>query len=84
VNAVPEPFVREAGSGPGVVCLHSNASTSSQWRALMDLLAPRYRVLAPDSYGSGKTADWHSDRTIRLADEADLIEPVLERAGTPF
>ena len=32
------PFVREAGSGPGVVCVHSNASSSGQWRGLMDLL----------------------------------------------
>lgn len=39
--------MREAGSGHGVVCMHSNASSSSQWRGLMDLLAPRYRVLAP-------------------------------------
>ncbi len=31
-----EPFFREAGTGPGVVCLHSNASTSGQWRGLMD------------------------------------------------
>jgi hypothetical protein len=36
-----EPFVREAGTGPGVVCIHSDASTSAQWRGLMDLLAPR-------------------------------------------
>lgn len=31
----PEPFFREAGSGPAVVCTHSNASTS--WR---DLIVP--------------------------------------------
>ena len=28
------PFFREAGAGPGVVCLHANASTSGQWRGL--------------------------------------------------
>jgi len=78
---VAEPFVREAGSGPGVVCIHSNASTSGQWRGLMDRLAPRFRVLAPDSYGSGKTPEWPSDRVITLADEVALIEPVLKRAG---
>ncbi len=37
---LPEPFFREAGAGPGVVCIHSNASTSGQWRGLMDLLSP--------------------------------------------
>ena len=80
----PEPYVREAGTGPAVVCLHSNASSSAQWRGLMDLLSASHRVLALDSYGSGKSPDWHSDRVITLQDEVDFIEPVLARAGTPL
>ena len=79
-----EPFFREAGIGPGIVCTHSNASTSGQWRELMDLLAPKFRVLAPDSYGSGKSPEWPSDRVIGLRDEVALIEPVLDRAGSPL
>lgn len=79
----PQPHVREAGGGPPVVCLHSNASSSAQWRSLMDLLAPAYRVLAPDGYGAGKSPDWPSDREIRLQDEVDFIEPVLAAAGAP-
>jgi len=79
-----EAFFREAGTGPGVVCLHSNASTSGQWRNLMDLLAPRFRVFAPDSYDSGKSPHWPSDRIITLRDEVTLIEPVLRRAGAPL
>lgn len=79
-----QPYVREAGSGPGVVCIHSNASNSSQWRGLMDLLSPSYRVLAPDSYGSGKSPEWPSDRVITLSDEVALIEPVLAAAGSPL
>ncbi len=67
-----------------MVCLHSNASSSAQWRGLMELLAPARHVLAPDSYGAGKSPEWPSDRTITLADEAALIEPVLARAGTPL
>ena len=79
-----EPYFRDAGTGPGVVCTHSNASTSGQWRGLMDLLAPRFRVLAPDSYDSGKSPQWPSDRVISLRDEVALIEPVLARAGAPL
>lgn len=79
-----EPFFRETGSGPSVVCLHSNASSSAQWHGLMDLLAPRYRVLAPDSYGSGKSPDWHSDREIALQDEVDFIEPILAMPDAPL
>lgn len=78
------PFVLEAGHGPAVVCLHANASTSSQWRDLIERLAPTHHVLAPDSYGSGKSPDWPSDRVINLRDEVEFIEPVLARAGSPF
>jgi pimeloyl-ACP methyl ester carboxylesterase len=81
---ITEPFFREAGAGPGVVCVHSNASTSGQWRGLMDRLAPRFRVFAPDSYDAGKSPEWPSDRVIRLRDEVGLIEPVLTRAGSPL
>lgn len=76
--------MRSAGSGPGVVCIHSNASTSAQWQGLIERLAPRHHVLAPDSYGSGKSPEWPSDRVIRLRDEVAFIEPVLARAGSPL
>ena len=80
----PAPFFREAGAGPGVVCLHSNASNSGQWRALMDHLAPRFHVLAADSYGAGKSPPWPTDRTVWLRDEVALLEPVFAAAGDPF
>ena len=78
--SIPTPFVREAGTGPAVVCIHANASSSTQWRSLMDLLSSTHRVLAPDCYGAGKSPEWLSDRTIRLDDEVDLLEPVLAAA----
>lgn len=78
------PFIREAGSGPRVVCLHSNASSSSQWRGLLDALAPRFHVLAADSYGAGKSPEWPSDRRIALQDEVDLLAPVLAADGAPL
>lgn len=78
------PFFREAGAGPGVVCLHSNASNSGQWRGLMEALAAKFRMLAADSYGAGKSPPWPTDRTIWLRDEVALLEPVFARAGDPF
>jgi pimeloyl-ACP methyl ester carboxylesterase len=74
---LPQPFVRQAGAGPTVVCLHSNASSSAQWRGLMDLLAPDCTMLAPDSYGSGKSPEWPSDRRISLDDEVNLVEQLI-------
>lgn len=79
-----DPFYREMGEGPGVVCLHSNASASSQWRGLMEILAPKFHVLAADSYGAGKSPAWPTDRTVTLRDEVALLEPVFARAGDPF
>lgn len=78
------PYFREAGVGPGVVCLHANASSSSQWRELMDGLAPRFHVLAADGYGAGRSPAWPHDRALELRDEAALLEPVFARAGEPF
>jgi pimeloyl-ACP methyl ester carboxylesterase len=77
------PFFREAGAGPGVVCLHANASSSSQWRSLVEELSPKFHVLAADSYGSGKSPPWPThDGWLR--DEVALLEPVFARAGDPF
>jgi pimeloyl-ACP methyl ester carboxylesterase len=77
------PFVREAGRGSAVVCLHANASSSAQWRGLIELLAPRFRVFAPDLYDCGGPC-WPSERVIALSDEAAFIEPVLRQAGAPL
>ncbi len=80
----PTAFFRETGSGPGIVCLHANASTSSQWRTLMELLAPKFHVLAADSFGAGKSPAWPVDRPVALRDEVELLQPVFARAGDPF
>ena len=77
-------YLREAGSGTAVVCLHCSASTSGQWRALMDLLADRYHVIAPDLYGSGKTPPWPAERPMWLDDQIALLAPAFERAGKRF
>ena len=80
----PEPFFREMGAGPSVVCVHSNASSSSQWRALMERLAKMFHVLAADSFGSGKSPAWPSERPLHLEDEVKFLEPVFARAGAEF
>jgi pimeloyl-ACP methyl ester carboxylesterase len=78
------PYFREAGAGPGVVCLHANAGHSGQWRALSDMLAATHHVLCADSYGHGRSPAWPANRPLRLRDEVALLEPVFERAADPF
>jgi pimeloyl-ACP methyl ester carboxylesterase len=84
---VTEPgraFFREVGHGPAVVCIHSSASSSAQWRPLMDRLAGRYRTLAVDLYGSGKSPRWPAVRPLSLADEVALLDPVFAASGERF
>ena len=81
---MPMPFVRDTGRGPAVVCLHSNASSSSQWRALTERLSPDHRVVAIDSIGAGKSPPWPEAHGPSLGDEAAFIEPVLAALESPF
>lgn len=74
-------FFREAGEGPGVVCFHSNCSSSGQFKSLMTALADSHHVFAVDSYGAGKTPAWDRPEHLSLADEVALAEPVLDKAG---
>jgi pimeloyl-ACP methyl ester carboxylesterase len=76
--ARPGAAFRETGTGVPVVCVHASASSSGQWRSLMERLAPRFRSLAVDLYGYGQSPPWSDKRPMSLADEAGLIQSVLE------
>jgi len=78
------PYFREAGVGPSVVCIHSSASSSGQWRALMGRLRNRFHVIAVDLYGEGKSPVWPQDEPMHLDDELALLHPVFQAAGKHF
>ena len=84
MTAPARAYLREAGHGPAVVCIHASASSSAQWRPLIDRLAGRYRILAGDLYGSGQSPPWPGDRPLSLADERTLLAPAFEAAGGRF
>ncbi len=48
-------YYRDEGRGPAVVLGHSSSATGGQWRRLMERMRDRYRLLAPDFLGYGKT-----------------------------
>ena len=62
-----------------VLLLHCSGSSGAQWRSLAEKLAPRYRVIAPDLIGYGKTAPWSGQGEFSLAQEAagvlGLVDP---------
>jgi len=64
-----------------VVLLHSSAASSRQWDALARTLVTRFDVHAIDLHGHGARAPWPGDAApLALADEAALVEPLLQRA----
>jgi len=63
----------DEGSGPAVILLHSSVSGNRQWRALIDALKDRYRVLAPNLYGYGETTPWPGPAAQSLYAQAQLV-----------
>ncbi len=47
---------RVAGSGPAVVLVHGMLNTSRHWRGVVERLADRYTLIAPDLIGHGGSA----------------------------
>jgi pimeloyl-ACP methyl ester carboxylesterase len=68
--------VAELGSGPPVVLLHGWPQHWWTWRALMPLLADRYRVLAPDMRGFGWSEP--TPRGYRKEELADDVAGLLD------
>lgn len=77
----------EAGDGPPLVLLHGGefgASAELGWETVIDALAERYRVIAPDVLGFGhsaKVVDFVDGRGIRIRHIARFCEQLgIERA----
>ncbi len=66
-----------AGSGPPVLLLHGSASSAMMWTAVIDALKPRFRLIAPDLIGYGRTDPWPDGHDFSLDDELRLIEPLV-------
>ena len=75
------PFFRESGEGEAVVCIHASASSSGQWRPLMERLGKRHRLIATDLIGYGRSPAWLGESDLWLDDEVDALAPVLDAAG---
>lgn len=77
------PFVRAAGHGSPVICLHSSTASSKQWDRLMQQLGSKYRVMAPDLYGHGKSPHWPGAAAPSLAQEAQFIASAFDALPQP-
>ena len=68
----------DEGSGPTVLLIHSASSSNRQWRALIDRLAPRYRVVAINLFGYGQTSPWPDSRPQTILDHAELVCALMD------
>jgi pimeloyl-ACP methyl ester carboxylesterase len=60
-----------------VVLIHSGGFTSRQWRKLGELLAPDFRVLAPDLLGYG-SEPWPAGEPFHFRQDLDHLESLID------
>src|SRR5215813_9150165 len=80
--SIARPILRNAvlaaGLGTPVLLLHGSASSSAMWTPVIHALKARFRLIAPDLIGYGRTDAWPDDYEYGLDDELRLIEPLIE------
>lgn len=67
----------DVGSGPPIVFLHGNPTNARLYRYLIRDLAPKYRCIAPDYLGFGRSAA-PPDFSYRPPAQAVLVERLLD------
>ena len=73
-------LVRRAGSGPPVVLLHESPRSSAAFVPVIEALAERFTVIAPDTpgYGGSDPLDLHRPQ---IADYADALKETMDGLG---
>lgn len=55
---------RDVGDGPALLLIHGMAGSSDTWQPIIPLLSKKYRVIAPDLLGHGKSAKPRGDYSL--------------------
>jgi len=75
----------EVGAGPAVVFLHGFPFNRSMWREQVELLAPYFRVIAPDLRGHGQTSVTAGAITMEvMAQDVIALMDALEISAAAF
>ncbi len=59
----------DVGQGPLVILVHCSSASHKEWLPLIDLLRQKFRVIAPDLAGYGRSGRWR---------EGDEFDPMLD------
>ena len=68
----------DRGSGATIVLLHGQPGTGASWDPVTDRLAARFRVLAPDRPGYGRT----SMEAAGISANADVLADLIDATGS--
>ncbi len=73
----------EAGSGPAVVLVPGSCSTGAAWRPVITAWQGGFRCVTTSLLGYGRTAERRTELDADIAHEAEILEAVIRRAGSP-
>src|SRR5437763_881290 len=79
VNGI-DTFVAEAGDGPPIVLLHGNPDSHTVWSGVVARLSAKYRCIAPDLPGFGKTPA-PASFGYSLAEQGAFVRGVFDALG---
>jgi pimeloyl-ACP methyl ester carboxylesterase len=68
----------DEGDGPSAVLLHGFPTSSHLWRDLVPILAPRFRVIAPDLLGYGGSDKPQDPAALSVIRQASHVRELLE------
>ena len=71
----------DEGDGPGVLLLHGFPTSSHLWRDLVPILAPRFRVIAPDLLGYGDSEKPKDPEAMTIRAQAAAMRELLRGLG---
>lgn len=72
---------QEQGDGPVIVFVPGSFSTGAAWRSVVQALRGRWRVVTTSLLGYGGTDERRDVAAPRMADEIEMLEEVIRRAG---
>lgn len=73
----------ETGQGEPVVLIHCSSASGSEWTALSNELADRFRCIMPDQWSCGDSDPWPGNGPFTLAEEAAPVVKLIDRRDAP-
>ena len=75
-------YYRDEGTGVPVVLGHSSTGSGGQWRELFKRMSGRYRLIAPDHTGYGRTPAYSGDIPL-MEEEIAIVELLVRLTSQP-